>query len=87
MVGNKPEHWRIITPIIGFMAFISAVGANIASWSVQHTVEDFQSHLSKLDDKFDKQYIVDSDLRDKITLVQGQCCRRSIADSQSELTQ
>lgn len=78
MVGTKPEHWRIITPIFGVLACFSGIGSTLISWSVQHTVESFDKHLDKIDAKFESQEVKNTNFEHRITLVQGQCCKRSL---------
>lgn len=93
MVGQKPEHWRIITPILGCLAFFSSVGSNVASWSIQHTIETIDKRMdgieSKLDkqddrasDKFDAMAKVQSSLDSRLSMLQGQCCRKSFIETQ-----
>lgn len=93
MVGQKPEHWRIITPIVGALAFISSVGSNIASWSVQHTIESIDKrmdgmqlsldkHVDRINDKFDTVTQKQETLNSRLSMIQGQCCRKSFIDTQ-----
>lgn len=82
MVGQKPEHWRVITPIFGALNFIGICVVSIIGWFMVRTVDSFDKHLDKIDSKFDFQETKNVDFEHRITLVQGQCCKRSLNQSQ-----
>lgn len=79
MVGSKPEHWRILTPIFGALAFTASVISAFVGYSVNRTVDEFDKHLAIIDTKFDEQSHNNIDFEHRITLIQGQCCKRSLS--------
>lgn len=78
MVGNKPEHWRVLTPAA---VVVNLVATLIVGYLPTHMIERFESHLDKIDEKFDRVSKQESDLDRKLALVQGQCCKKSFLQS------
>lgn len=75
MVGNKPEHWRVLTPTA---VVINLVATLIVGYLPVHTIERFEKHLDRIDEKFDIINSKHNEVERKLALVQGQCCKRSI---------
>lgn len=78
MVGTKPEHWRVLTPIFGVLNFLGVLVVGIVGWFLIRTVEQFDKHLESIDAKFEAQNKTNFNFEHRITLIQGQCCKRSL---------
>lgn len=78
MVGQKPEHWRILTPIFGVLNFIGMLGLGVVGWFIVRTVDQFDHHLEKLDSRLESQTAINTDFERRISLMQGQCCNRGV---------
>lgn len=84
MVGTKPEHWRIATPILAVLNFLGISFVGVLTWFMIRTIDEWDKHLEKIDTKFEKQEIVNFRFQRDLALVQGQCCKRSLSQSQME---
>lgn len=82
---HKPEQWRILTPILGVLNFIGMGVVGILTWFMVRTVDQFDRHLEKIDNKFEKQEAINNGFEHRITLVQGQCCKRSLSQEEYSL--
>lgn len=72
------QRWRIGTPIIGALNLMATLVIGVFGWFIVRTVDTFDKHLEKIDLKFDSQETKNTSFEHRITLVQGQCCKRSI---------
>lgn len=78
---TKPEHWRVITPLLGIANFLGICIVGIVSYFMIRTVDQFDKHLDKIDTKFESQTAVNERLDHRLTLIQGQCCKKSKQDN------
>jgi len=74
----KQENWRWLTPIFGLLNFVGIMIVGIIGFFMIRTIDQFDKHLERIDVKFDSQEARNTDFEHRITLVQGQCCKRSI---------
>lgn len=84
MVVTKPESWRWLTPIFGVLNFFGIMIVGIIGFFLVRTIDQFDKHLDRIDIKFDQQAMTNQKLDHQITLVQGQCCRKSLLQAAQE---